>query len=177
MAALTAASRENVTQGQQRQDRLAAAWQDLEQIVADAATELNGLLTFYVHSQDSGYRAAELLDRPPFTPHYAQSAGWLLFPVGHQRPAVEVVVTAALRTLREDDPADIAALIRVDRIIGQGNVHEPHVIWKGKYPGIPVASARQANVVADIRAGLTGSFAETMRRVIEILAASGAARG
>jgi hypothetical protein len=92
--------------------------------------------------------------------------------VGHQRPAVEVVVAAAFRILREDEPADIAALVRVDRILDHGNLHEPYVTWEGKYPGIPVASAQQANVMADIRTGITGSFAETMRRVIEILPAS-----
>ena len=66
-------------------------------------------------------------------------------------------------------PADIAALVRVDRILDHGNLHEPYVTWEGKYPGIPVASALQANVMADIRTGITGSLAETMRRVIEIL--------
>ena len=171
-AALTAASRQHVTQRQARQDQLNGAWQELAQIVADTATELNDLLTFYIHSQDNGYQAAELLGRPSFTPHYAQSAGWALFPVGHQRPAVEVVVAAAFRILREDEPADIAALVRVDRILDHGNLHEPHVTWEGKYPRIPVASAQQANVMADIRTGITGSFAETMRRVIEILPAA-----
>ena len=46
------------------------------------------------------------------------------------------------------------------------------VTWEGKYSRIPVASAQQANVMADIRTGITDSFAETMRRVIEILPAS-----
>ena len=45
-AALTAASREHVTQRQERQDRLNGAWQELAQIVAGTATELNDLLTF-----------------------------------------------------------------------------------------------------------------------------------
>ena len=65
--------------------------------MAGTASELSDLLTFYIRSQDNGYQAAELLGRPAFTPHYAQSAGWALFPVGHQRPAVEVVVAAAFR--------------------------------------------------------------------------------
>lgn len=173
VAALTAASRGHVTQRQESQDRLIEAWQELAQVVAGIAAELNGLLTFDIRPQDNGYQAAELLERPPFTPRYAQSAGWALFPAGQQRPPVEVVVAAAFRTLREDEPADIAALVRVDRILDHGNAHEPHVTWEGKYLSVPVASAQQANVMADIRAGLTGSFAETMRRVIEILPASG----
>jgi hypothetical protein len=63
VAALTAASREHVTQRQERQDRLIEAWQELAQIVAGTATELNDLLTFYIHSQDNGYQAAELLEQ------------------------------------------------------------------------------------------------------------------
>jgi hypothetical protein len=172
VAARTAASRDEVTQRQERQDRLERAWQELAQIVAETATELNDLLTFYIHPQDNGYQAAELLGRPPFMPHYGQSAGRALFPVGHQRPPVEVVVAAAFRVLREDEPADIAALVRVDQILDHGNIHEPHVTWEGEFPGIPVASAQQVNAMAQIRAGITGSFAETMRRVIEILPAS-----
>lgn len=41
--------------------------------------------------------------------------------------------------------------------------------WERTYSGIPVASAQQAHVMAEIRAGLTASFAQTIRRVIEIL--------
>jgi hypothetical protein len=50
-------------QRQERQDRLIEAWQELAQIVAGTATELNDLLTFYIHSQDNGYQAAELLEQ------------------------------------------------------------------------------------------------------------------
>jgi hypothetical protein len=68
VAALTAISREQVTQSQERQDQLTGAWQELAEIVAETATELNDLLTFYIHSQDNGYQATELLERSPFTP-------------------------------------------------------------------------------------------------------------
>lgn len=80
-------------------------------------------------------------------------------------------MAAAFRVLRANDPADIAALVRVDRILDHGNVHEPYVTWEGKYPGIPVSSAQQANVMAGVRTGIVASFTETMRRVIEILPA------
>jgi hypothetical protein len=176
VAALTAVSRQHVTQRQERQSRLIEAWQELAQVVADAATELSEQLTFYVHSHDSGYRAAELLERPPFTPYDGQNVGWLLLPPGQDRPAVEVVVAAAFRVLREEDPADIAALVRVDRIIDQQGIHEPQEIWTRTYPGIPIASAQQANVIADIRAGFTGSFANTLRQVIRILSYPAASR-
>jgi hypothetical protein len=42
---------------------------------------------------------------------------------------------------------------------------------RGKYLGIPVSSAQQASVMAAIRTGIVASFAETIRRVIEILSA------
>jgi hypothetical protein len=109
-------------------------------------------------------------------PHDAQSAGWLLLPVGHERSPVVVVVAAAFRVLREGDPADIAALVRVDRVVDHGNVHEPHVVWKGTYPGVPVASAQQAIVMAEIRTGLGDSFASALRQAIEILADPDACR-
>lgn len=74
--------------------------------------------------------------------------------------------------LREGDPADIAAIVRVDRIRDHGNIHEPHSIWTRTYSSIPVASAQQANIFADIRAGFGGSFGGTLRQVIEILSSS-----
>jgi hypothetical protein len=171
VAALTAMSRQQVSDRQDRQGQVMRARMELAKVVSDSATELNSLLTFYAHSDHSGYQAAELLGRPPYTPFDGQSTGWLLLPVGQERPAVEAVVAAASRVLRKDDPADIAALLRVDRIVGQG-LHEPQVIWSQVYHGIPIASAQQANVLADIRAGFTSSFADTLRRVIEIISES-----
>lgn len=137
IAALTAASRRQVSQKQGRQSRLIEAWQELAQIVAETATELNDQLTFYIHSQDSGYHAAELLGRPPYTPYDAQSTGWLLLPQGQERPAVEVTVAAAYRVQNENDPAEIAALLRVDRIRADRGLHEPHQVWARTYSSIP----------------------------------------
>jgi hypothetical protein len=166
---LTAASRQHVSEREDRQGRILRARMDLAQVVAETATQLNELLTFYVHSHESGYRASELLERAPFTPCDAQNVGWLLLPPGQQRQCVEVVVAAAFRLLREDDPADIAALLRVDEVLGNGNVHEPHVIWAQTYYGTPIASARQASVLADIRTSITNRFPEAIREVIRIL--------
>ena len=56
MAALTAASRQRVSQMRDRRSRILEAHSELAQIVADTATELNDQLTFYVHSQESGSR-------------------------------------------------------------------------------------------------------------------------
>jgi hypothetical protein len=58
----------------------------------------------------------------------------------------------AFRMLRVGGPADIAALLRVDEVTGNGNVHEPNLVWAQTYYGVPLASTRQANVFADIRA-------------------------
>lgn len=90
VAALTAASRQLVSRRENQRARLHEAWQELAQIVAETATELNDQLTFYIHSQDSGYRAVELLEQHPYTPYDVQSAGCLLFPVGQSGPPWEL---------------------------------------------------------------------------------------
>jgi serine/threonine protein kinase len=170
MAALTAASRQRVSQNQDRRSRIFEAQGELAQIVADTATELNDQLTFYIHSQDNGYHAAKLLGMPPFSPYDGDSWGWLLLPTGQHRPAVEVTVAAAFRMLTEDGPADIAALLRVDQILDERGLHDPHEVLARTYPGIPVASAQQANVIADIRHSLTSSFPAALRQVLQIIA-------
>jgi len=170
MAALTAASRQRVSQTQDRRSRILEAQGELAQIVADTASELSDQLTFYVHSQDSGYQAAALLGMPPFSPYDGDNWGWLLLPPGQQRPDVEVTVAAAFRMLTEDGPADIAALLRVDRILDERGLHDPHEVLARTYLGIPVASAQQANVMADIRHSLTSSFPAALRQVLQIIA-------
>ena len=107
---------------------------------------------------------------PPFSPYDRDSLGWLLLPPGQQRPAVEVTVAAAIRMLREDGPADIMALLRVDRILDERGLHDPHEVLARTYLGIPVASAQQANVMADIRDSLTSSFPAALRQVLQIIA-------
>ena len=174
IAAMTAASRQRVSQTQDRRSRILEAHGELAQIVADTATDLNDQLTFYIHSHDSGYHAAALLRMPPYSPYDGDSWGWLLLPPGQQRPIVEVTVAAAYRMLDEDGPADIAALLRVDQILNDQGVHDPHRVLSRTYLGIPVASAQQANVMADIRASLTGSFPAALQRVLQILAGKAA---
>jgi hypothetical protein len=72
MAALTATSRQHLSERQDQQGRIVRARQELATVVREAAADLNSLLTFYIHSHESGYRAAELLERAPFTPYDAQ---------------------------------------------------------------------------------------------------------
>ena len=100
------------------------------------------------------------------------SAGWLLFPPGQPYPIVEVIITVALRVMHENDPADIAALLSVDRIVGDKRLHDVHEIWTQTYPSVPVSSAQQARVLADIRTNLTNAFDEAMRLAISAIAAS-----
>jgi hypothetical protein len=48
-----------------------------------------------------------------------------------------------------------------------------HDMFARTYLGIPIASAQHANVIADIRDGLFGSFASVMRQVILIMSEVG----
>jgi hypothetical protein len=169
-AALTATSRQNMTDTQDRRARVQAAWEELSQTVAGAAHELADLLTFDVHRQENGYQAAAMIERPPFIPYEAQSSGWLLIPPGQPRPNVELVAAVAMRVLSRDDPADITVLLEVDRIIGDGSAHDVREIWSHVYRGIPLTSARQANVFVEIRTNLTNGFNEAMRQAISVLA-------
>ena len=63
-----------------------------------------------------------------------------------------------------------------NEVLGNGNVHKPHVIWAQTYYGTPIASARQASVLADIRTSITNRFSEAMREVIRIISDSGTSR-
>jgi hypothetical protein len=110
-----------------------------------------------------------MLGRPPFTAYESESSGWLLFPPGQARPEVEVVIAAAMRVMSEADPADVAALLRVDRIIQGGNAHEVCHIFAEVYRSIPIGSAQQANTFAEIRAGLTNGLQNAMSQAISIL--------
>lgn len=167
VAALTATSRQHVTDAKNRVSLVDDAYGQLLEIVSEKANELNDLLTFNIASAESGFRAAELLERPPFTPWGSWSYGYLLVPPGQPRPVIHVIVAAAMTVLREGGPEDIAAVLRVERIIG--HQHEAHQVWGSTYCGIPLASAQQANVMADIRTGFTTGFDDTLRLAIQIL--------
>jgi hypothetical protein len=176
VAALTATSRQDYLQRADREGRNINARNELARVVADTAPELAELLTFDVHSRDSGSYAAALLEQPPFKPYSVHSTGWLLLPPGQlllppgqQPPAVEVIVATAYRLLHEDGPADIAALVRVNPLMRHDELHDGRDIWVRTYTGIPVASAQQATVVADIRSGITSCWPDTLRQVIHIL--------
>ena len=74
-----------------------------------------------------------------------------------------------MRVLRDDGYADIAALLKVDRIlVGQG-IHEPYEVWTHLYRGVRIASAELAQVIAEIRAGFINGFEDTMRQAITVL--------
>ena len=117
-AALTATPRQNMPDIQDRRDRIAEAWRGLEQVVTDTGSELGERLTFDVRLGESGYQASAMLGHPPFMAYAGDDSGCLLFPPGQERPHVQVIVAAAMRAPRDDGYADIAALRRVDRIVG-----------------------------------------------------------
>jgi Protein kinase domain len=170
-AALTAAARQDISDARARRDSLEAAWGELEQVVTDAGSELAGLLTFDLRGSESGYRAAAMFGRPPFSPHDGRDLGCLLLPPGQQRPVVEVTVAAAMRVMRAGDPADIAVTLEVHQLFENGSRHEVKEIWARTYDRVPLASAQLAGVIAEVRANLTAGFGETLRAVIAILAA------
>ena len=91
-------------------------------------SELAGLLTFDLRGSESGYHAAAMLGRPPFSPHDSRDLGCLLLPPGQRRPAVEVTVAAAMRIMRADDPADIAVTLAVHQLFENGSRHEVNEI-------------------------------------------------
>src|SRR5262249_18811340 len=144
-------------------------WSGLEQVATEAGYELGDALTFDVRLQESGYQASAMLGRPSFMPDAAYDCGCLLFPPGQPWPCVEVVVAAAMGVLRDGGRADFAGLLRVDRIVERG-LHEVHDIWAQTYRDVPVASAEQASVIAEIRVGFINGFEEAMRLAISILA-------
>jgi serine/threonine protein kinase len=116
-AALTATSRQNLAETQDRRARYTGCWDILRAIVADTASELADLLTFEARMQENGYQADTLLERASFMPYEADSSGWLLMPSGQPWPVVEVVVAGSMRAMRENDPMDVAALLTVNKII------------------------------------------------------------
>jgi hypothetical protein len=167
-AALTAASRRNMSDTQDRRARVSEAWNEVEQIVTAAGNELADRLKFDNRVGESGYQASAMFGHPPFMPHAAYDSACLLFPPGQARPHVEVIVAAAMRVLRENGPADIAALLRVDRILDTG-LHDVCEVWARAYSDIPVASAQQVNILAEIRANFVHGLEATMRLAISIL--------
>jgi hypothetical protein len=176
-AALTAISRQAVTDGRNRRALAADSWNELAKIVYDAGTELGEALSFEVRAGESGYEASAMFGHPAFSPFDGYGSACLLLPPGEARPNVEVIVAAAMRLLRDDGIAEIAALLRVDRIhVGKG-VHDPHGVWAKTYRDIPLASAQAANALAEIRAGFANGFEEAMKLSISIFADGGTAHG
>ena len=50
-----------------------------------------------------------------------------------------------------------------------------HEVWKDTYHSIPVGSAQQASIFAEIHAGFANGTEEAMRLALSILAGTGAA--
>jgi hypothetical protein len=170
-AALTATSRQNLAETQDRRARYTGCWDILRAIVADTASELADLLTFEARMQENGYQADTLLERASFMPYEADSSGWLLMPSGQPWPVVEVVVAGSMRAMRENDPMDVAALLTVNKIIDR-RMHDVDAIYSQTYGDVPVSSAQQANVLDEIRASFKNCLDAAMRKVISILADS-----
>jgi serine/threonine protein kinase len=170
MAALTATSRHRATEKQAWRDEFRRASHEISKIVSEAAEELSALLNFDIHpAWTNGHHSAALLPQLPFSPYDHSGTGRLLIPPDQPRPAVQVEISITSRMQRLDGPADIAAILRVDRILDNGNQHEVHEKFARTYLDIPIGSAQQANVIADIRNGFYGGFSPAIREVIQIM--------
>jgi serine/threonine protein kinase len=170
MAALTGTSRHRATEKQAWRDQFRQASHEISKIVAEAAGELSNLLNFDIHpASTDGHNSAALLPRLSFSPYDHSGTGRLLIPPDQPRPDVRVDISITTRMQRQDGPTDIAALLRVDRILDNGNRHEVHEIFARTYLDIPIASAQQANVITDIRNGFYDGFSPAIREVIQII--------
>jgi hypothetical protein len=168
-AGLTEAARRHQSDAQDRRARLEEAWAALSQVVTKTGPELGRKLNFDGRLGESGYAAGQLLGPVEFTPFLGDDAACLLFPPNQARPPVQVVVAVALRAQKDDGYAGIAALLRVDHIHWSDGQHDHHDIWKQHYPKVPIASAQQDRVIAEIRAGFINGYEQAMRLVISIL--------
>jgi hypothetical protein len=173
-AALTANARQQQAEFRERWGRMTKAWGFLVRTVREVGGTLSEALTFEVRmgQPDTGYHASMMLGHPEFTPHYGQSEGFFLIPPGQQRPTVEASIEAAMRVPRDDGLADIAALIRVCRNYVHQGTQDVHEVWARAYEGIPLGSAEEVGVLAEIRAELMNGIDEAMRLAIAILAES-----
>jgi serine/threonine protein kinase len=173
MEALTATSRQTVSKSKALRDAFRQASHEICKFADEAAKELSGLLSFDIHpSTGNTSESITMLPRMDYSPYDPAGTDRLLIPPGTQRAGVNVRIVVAAIMLTQDGPVNIAALLRVNRILDNGNIQEPYDMFARTYVDIPIASAQQANAIKDIREGLTASFPATMRQVIQIISES-----
>jgi serine/threonine protein kinase len=170
LEALTAASRQNASEKKALRDDFRQASHEICKIAAEAAEELSELLSFDIHpSTGNTSETIAMLPRMNYSPYDPTGTDRLLIPPGIQRPGVDVRIVVAANMLTEDGPVNLAALLRVNRILDNGNIKEPYDIFARTYLDVPIASAQQASAIADIRNGLFASFSAAMVQVLQIM--------
>lgn len=151
----------------ERRESVNSAFNTLAQIQRNAFQDLVQRTSFSGFPDQNITDAILLLPRPRsgiFYAHY--NTGAKLAPPG-QHPQATITVAVGLRVVDEQDPAEIAALLRVEHWYDhQSNVKD---IWKKTYK-VQVGSAQHTNAVAEISAGFTNGYADTLRTVAAILA-------
>lgn len=170
MEALTATSRQNVSKSKALRDAFRQASHEVCMIADEAAKDLSGLLSFDIHpSTGNTSETIAMLPRINYSPYDPTGTDRLLIPPGTQRAGVNVRIVVAAIMLTQDGPVNIAALLRVNRILDNGNIQEPYDMFARTYLDIPIASAQQLNAIADIREGLPACFPAAIRQVIQII--------
>jgi serine/threonine protein kinase/uncharacterized protein YutE (UPF0331/DUF86 family) len=166
VAALIDPDRRKALAARERRHALQMTAIELAQLTQKVSEELQQVLGFDA-STDSGYSASLKLRSVEFTAYSWNSSGVSLRPPG-PRPKVTVVIATTMRILHEGDPASLAAVLNVVR--SEDGLEHVSEIWSATYDGVVLSSARQAHVLAAIRAGFVDSFEDAARRVADLLA-------
>jgi serine/threonine protein kinase len=166
-ATLVAVSRQSWQETENIHRLYNKAWKTFRTATDDIANELSKLLTFG-HSYDGGRPLDGLLEHSPSVPFYSKGIHHDLFPPHHSHAPLMIVVSMAMRAIKEGGPFDLAARITVNRHLDRGR-YKPNEIYQRTWHDIPAGSVQEVNVAAEIRAEFTRSLDPIMRKAISIL--------
>jgi hypothetical protein len=171
VAAITARGRQDYEADQKLQGRHHTAFVKFNEIVSKTARELGELLGFGVtQTSTAGNYLESKLGSLSAPLYYSRDTVYMLRPWGQSiRTRFEVVIAMALRATRARESFDVAAVISIDRYVNEGHRKETENTYDQVYRNIPVGSAQQARVLAEVSATLTENLEPTMRKVIAIL--------
>lgn len=164
---LTAAARQQASERQALHTEFRLASHAICELAADAAAELSSLLSFDIHpATGNGHNSGAMLPSRDFPFDTTGTEPTLISPAGVAQ--VQVIFSVTVNMLKEGGPVDIAALLKIIHI-DNGIVHEVDEVFARTYLDIPIGSAQQANIIADIRNGFFGSFPSVLRQVIQVI--------
>ncbi len=164
---LTAAARQQASEKQALHAEFRLASHEMCKLASDAAAELGRLLSFDIHpATGDGYNSALMLPKRDFPFDQTGTEPTLISPPGVAQ--VQVIFSVTANMLKEVGPVDIAALLKIIRI-DNGSVYEVDKLFARTYLDIPIGSAQQTNIIADIRNGFFGNFSSVLRQVIHVI--------